>query len=55
VRASKQCAQASVDGGSVEANMAKRYEQVYAMLKSDDFREGPRAFAEKRPPVWKGR
>jgi crotonobetainyl-CoA hydratase len=55
VRASKQCALASIAGGSVEENMARRYEQVYAMIKSDDFREGPRAFTEKRPPVWKGR
>jgi crotonobetainyl-CoA hydratase len=26
-----------------------------AMLKSDDAQEGPRAFAEKRPAVWRGR
>ena len=26
-----------------------------AMLKSEDAKEGPRAFAEKRLPVWRGR
>jgi crotonobetainyl-CoA hydratase len=26
-----------------------------AMLVSEDYREGPRAFAEKRPPRWQGR
>ncbi len=29
-----------------------RYERVQG---SDDAKEGPRAFAEKRPPVWRGR
>jgi crotonobetainyl-CoA hydratase len=55
VRATKQCAMASLDGGSVAENMSRRYDQLYAMLKSEDFIEGPRAFAEKRPPAWKGR
>ena len=26
-----------------------------AMLPSDDALEGPRAFAEKRPPLWRAR
>jgi enoyl-CoA hydratase/carnithine racemase len=55
VRASKQVAMASLDGGSIGDLMGRRYEQVYEMLKSEDFVEGPRAFAEKRPPVWKGK
>jgi enoyl-CoA hydratase/carnithine racemase len=55
VRASKQCAMASLDGGSIHELMSQRYDQVHAMLKSEDFIEGPRAFSEKRPPVWKGK
>ena len=35
------------------ANQA-RFPAVAAMFKSADFVEGPRAFAEKRPPQWKG-
>ena len=32
-----------------------RIESYRRMLSSEDAVEGPRAFAEKRPPVWKGR
>jgi enoyl-CoA hydratase/carnithine racemase len=40
---------------SLEAAMCARYPAVERMLASEDAREGPRAFAEKRPPRWSGR
>ena len=54
VRASKQSAYDGLDRPLEEA-MSARYEQVIQMVKSEDFIEGPRAFAEKRPPKWKGK
>jgi len=54
VRASKQSAYEGL-GKSVEDASRTSYSQVVAMVKSQDFLEGPRAFAEKRPPQWKGR
>jgi crotonobetainyl-CoA hydratase len=54
VRASKQSAYDGLDRPLEEA-MSARYEQVTLMVKSEDFIEGPRAFAEKRAPRWKGR
>jgi enoyl-CoA hydratase/carnithine racemase len=55
VRASKQVALLGLDQPSLEAAMSARYDQVAALLKSEDFVEGPRAFAAKRAPVWKAR
>ena len=40
---------------SVEEAMRGSYANYKAQMASDDFIEGPRAFAEKRPPVWTGR
>ena len=54
VRASKQSAYDGLDRPLDEA-MSARYDEVIRMVKSEDFIEGPRAFAEKRPPNWKAR
>jgi len=54
VRGSKQAAMQGLAHGSVEQAAAEKYDQVRAMLKSDDYIEGPRAFAEKRKPKWTG-
>ena len=55
VRASKQCALQGLEQGGLEVAMGGRYEALRAMVKSEDFIEGPRAFAEKRKPRWQGR
>lgn len=39
----------------LQVAMDARYEAVERMLASEDAREGPRAFAEKRRPRWTGR
>jgi len=54
VRATKQCALDGMRYASIQEATAASYDQLVAMLKSQDFIEGPRAFAEKRKPNWKG-
>jgi len=57
IRASKQAVYQGLDEPSLEAAIKgqNRYPAVAALYRSDDFREGPLAFSQKRPPVWKGR
>ena len=55
VRGSKQAAMQGLEASGLEAAMSGRYDQLSAMARSEDFIEGPRAFAEKRPPRWTGK
>jgi crotonobetainyl-CoA hydratase len=55
IRATKEAALLGLEEGGVRAAFEKHYDAVRALLHSDDFIEGPRAFSEKRPPNWTGR
>ena len=55
VRASKEVAYAGLGHADLETAMGSSYQGVSAMVGSEDFIEGPRAFSEKRRPDWKGR
>jgi enoyl-CoA hydratase/carnithine racemase len=54
VRATKQAALAGLSM-PLEQAMSSHFDGLHRMIKSEDFIEGPRAFAEKRKPQWKGK
>jgi crotonobetainyl-CoA hydratase len=57
IRASKQAVYRGLAEPSVEAALKAqaKYPAVAAMFRSEDLVEGPMAFAQKRPPQWKGK
>jgi enoyl-CoA hydratase/carnithine racemase len=57
IRASKQAVLKGLDEPSLEAALKNqnKYDAVAALYTSADFVEGPKAFAERRPPQWQGR
>lgn len=57
VQASKRVA-VGADAGVItgdEPGWSRTNREIGGLMKSEDAREGPLAFAEKRPPVWKAR
>ena len=55
IRASKQSVYRSLDEPTLQAAMTTTYPAVQANLESQDYIEGPKAFAERRKPNWQNR
>lgn len=55
IRASKEAVYKGLDIANLNEAVTGKYPAVAALFKSEDLIEGPRAFAEKRKPNWKGK
>ena len=53
VRTTKRVVQEGLAHASLREAMEARYPAISELVKSEDFVEGPRAFAQKRKPNWK--
>ena len=54
IRASKAAVMAGLDTADLREAMGAKLPEVDALFRSADFVEGPKAFAEKRKPNWRG-
>ncbi len=55
IRASKEAVYAGMNETTLQTAIARTYEEQHVLIGSADYIEGPKAFAEKRPPVWQNR
>jgi enoyl-CoA hydratase/carnithine racemase len=55
VRAAKEAVYSSLDKPTLEDALRASYPIHSTLAETEDFIEGPKAFSEKRKPVWKNR